>query len=400
MAVVLRGLLIAVAAVTPLMRECGSSATPGALTPAAPGPAQNVQPIVVNAGPSNSYFNGAFTSVTICTPGTSTCQTIDGVLVDTGSSGLRVLSSLLTVGLPQQTDSSGAAIVACGQFLDGYTWGPVETADIRMAGEQASSVPIQVIGASGFSNVPAACSATGPAEDTVQGLGANGILGVGIFLQDCGSGCTVVGSSNPGAYYSCGSVACQTTAEPLAKQLQNPASLFASDNNGVVIQLPSVATGGAVSVAGTMTFGIGTQSNNALGSATVLTLDPDGNFTTVFNGQSYGSSFIDSGSNAVYFLDTATTGLPKCTISTDFYCPATPQSFSATNRGANGASRGVTFPVANPDTIDQSFSAFNQAAGPNPGTFDWGLSFFYGRAIFSAIEGRNTPGGVGPYVAY
>ena len=39
------------------------------------------------------YVNGLFTSVTICVPGTSSCQTLDGVLVDSGSSGLRLLAS-------------------------------------------------------------------------------------------------------------------------------------------------------------------------------------------------------------------------------------------------------------------------------------------------------------------
>ncbi len=69
--------------------ECGT--TPPSTNVIA-APAQNVQPITVNAGPANNYANGLFTSVTICVPGsTSNCQTIDGVLVDTGSSGLRVL---------------------------------------------------------------------------------------------------------------------------------------------------------------------------------------------------------------------------------------------------------------------------------------------------------------------
>jgi hypothetical protein len=39
-------------------------------------------------------------------------------------------------------------------------------------------------------------------------------------------------------------------------------------------------------------------------------------------------------------------------------------------------------------------------AGPNSGTFDWGLPFFFGRNVFTAIESQNTPGGVGPYWAY
>ena len=59
------------AAVTP---QCGGSSTTS-------GAVQNVQLIVVNSGPANTYFNGAFTTVTICPPGQSSCQTIDGMLV-------------------------------------------------------------------------------------------------------------------------------------------------------------------------------------------------------------------------------------------------------------------------------------------------------------------------------
>src|SRR4029077_10019456 len=90
---------------------------------------QNVAPITVNAGPAGNYANGAFTSVTVCVPGSSTCQTIDGVLVDTGSTGLRLLSSALTIKLTQQETGTGNPVVECLPFLGSYTWGPVQTAD-------------------------------------------------------------------------------------------------------------------------------------------------------------------------------------------------------------------------------------------------------------------------------
>ena len=361
---------------------------------------QNFQTITVNAGPANQYFNGAFTTVTVCVPGQSSCQTISGVLVDTGSSGLRVLSSALSVSLPQQSDATSAPIAECLPFLDGFTWGPVQTADIKLGGEQASSVPIQVIGAPAFRSVPPACSSTGVPENTLDTLGANGILGVGLFRQDCGSGCAVTGSANPGLYYACPAAGCQVIAQPLTKQLQNPIWMFPADNNGVVIQLPQVAAGGAPTASGMMAFGIGTQSDNALGTAKVLTVDAAGNLTTVFNGQSYGSSFIDSGSNGIFFLDSTTTGLPLCKTSTDFYCPTTPRSFSATHRGVNAATSAVTFSVGNVDALNGNFTAFSEVAGPSPGNFDWGLSFFFGRTIFTAIEGQSTSGGLGPYFAY
>ena len=130
----------------------------------------NVLPINVNVGPApeNPADNIAYTSVTVCVPGTSNCQTIGDIQIDTGSSGLRILSSALSLPLPQQTDSSGNPIVECLQFVGSYSWGPVQTGDVQIAGEQANAVPIQVIGSPAFPAVPDACSSTGPSADTVQ----------------------------------------------------------------------------------------------------------------------------------------------------------------------------------------------------------------------------------------
>jgi Protein of unknown function (DUF3443) len=393
------------------MLGCGGSSNkttmPGNNTIA--GPASNVMSITAGAGPSNParLANGAFTSVTVCSPGSSNCATISGVLVDTGSTGLRILSSVLPSGfsLPKQTDSGGSPIVECLQFGDGFTWGPVETADMKISGEQASSLPIQIIGDPNFPAVPASCSsaALGPDENTVALLGANGILGVGNFRQDCGSACTVSGPSNPGVYFSCPASGCVVTTEALNLQVQHPVAMFPTDNNGVIVELPAVPSTGAVTESGSLVFGIGTQSNNALNGAIVLTLDGSGNFTTTFNSQSF-PGFVDAGSNGLFFLDTATTGLTTCTLgSSTFYCPASTQNFSATNRGVNGQSTPVSFSVANASSLFSSSNPnflFSNLAAPNPGNFDWGLPFFFGRNVFIAIEGQNTPGGPAPYTAY
>jgi hypothetical protein len=283
--------------------------------------------------------------------------------------------------------------------LDGVTWGPVKTADVKIAGEQASAIPIQVVGADQFV-VPTSCSSQGAPEETPDDIGANGILGVGQFDTDCGPACTIAGASNPGLYYACTSAtACQVTTQPNANQVINPVATFASDNNGVVIQLPSVPVGGQTSVTGTLLFGIGTQSNNGLGSARVFTVDASGNIRTTFGNISY-PAFIDSGSNGIFFLDTPTTGLPPCQISAGFYCPPILRAFSATTVGINGTSTVVPFNAGNVDVINLTFSAVSEATGSNPGGFDWGLPFFYGRSVFTAIAGRSTPGGIGPYWAY
>src|SRR6266478_5629779 len=384
----------------------GTSSGSSGSTPAV----NNVQTITVNTGPTagppinSPAINEAFTSVTVCAPGSTTnCQSISGILVDTGSRGLRILSSALTISLPQQTGAGGNPVVECLPFVDGFTWGPVQTADMTIAGEQAKNLPIQVIGSATFTNIPTSCSSNGTEEDDLKSLGANGILGVGTFAQDCGDACTVTGSNNPGLYYTCSSSGCQVTTESLVNQVANPVPFFATDNNGVLIELPAV-TGAETSVIGSLIFGIGTQSNNALGSATVYTLDPStGNITTRFNNSAFtNASFLDTGSNAIYFLDTATTSLPTCTNLTFWYCPTSTQTLSATNQGVNGASASFQFTVANADTLTSNVTVgvANGLAGPNAGTFDWGLPFFFGRPVFTAIENQDTPGGLGPYWAY
>lgn len=376
-----------------LLSGCGggksSSSGPGA------GNGSNTQAVVVNSGPAGNYANGLFTSVTICASGTSNCQTINGVLVDTMSFGVRILSSALSSSvssaLGQEKDANGNSVAECAVFSDGITWGSVKTADVKIAGERASATPIQIIGDPSFSSIPSGCTNSGKPEDDLQSLGTNGIFGIGPFVQDGGS------------YYGCPGSSCVLTTITLAQQVQNPVASFATDNNGVVVQLPA-ASSSAATLNGTLIFGIGTQSNNSLGSAQVLTLDPNtGNFSANFKGKSYSTAFIDSGSNAYFFLDSTTTVLPTCpSPETGFYCPSSPASLFATNIGVNGASNNISFTIDNANTLfsNSADAVFPTLGGPNSGAFDWGLPFFYGRNVYVAIEGKSTPGGIGPYWAY
>ncbi len=417
MSIVRKWLTPALGAVLILLQGCGGGGGGGASTPAPAAPStnttvaagSNVQPISVDSGRPLLNFrsvNLAFTSVTLCLPNSANCQTIDHIVVDTGSIGLRIVSSALSasLSLPQQTDAKGDPVVECAQFADGYAWGPVKLADLKIAGEQASRLPIQVIGDPSFAAVPGACSRTGPSKNAVQELRANGILGLGVFRQDCGNACAQ--SSRYGIYYTCPAAGCQAAVIPVDLQLQHPVSMFAVNNNGVIIELPSVPAAGAASVSGSLVFGIGTQANNGLGAATVISVNPGtGNFSTVYNGNTYAGSFIDSGSNGLFFQDSMTV-CASTSAAPGFYCPASTKNVSATIQGANGATALVDFSVANADTLVTSnpdFAAFANLAAPQfvATSFDWGLPFFYGRNVYTAIEGAGTPGGpTGPYVAF
>jgi hypothetical protein len=404
--------IVATGAIIASLAGCGgggggggnSSSGGGGATPPTPTPVNNTQPVIVEQGPGG-FPNLLFTSVTICAPGGSTtCSTIDHIQVDTGSTGLRILSSALPPALPlrQQIDASNNPIVECAQFVDGIAWGPVKIADVHLAGEVATSVPIQVIGDPGFPTIPAACSNVGPPENTVDTFGANGVLGISQFLQDCGGAC--VQSTFPGYYYICpAGGSCQSARVTLAQQVQHPVAMFATDNNGVLIVMPSIPEMGQATASGSLIFGIGTQSNNGTSNVTVIPADLDtGNITTVFNNHTYSTSYIDSGSNGLFFGNGI---FPACgSPNQGFYCPATTQSLSATIRGTTSGSANVNFAVANADSLamNPSFYAFNDLAGEasDTTTFAWGMPFFYGRSVFTAIEGANTSAGIGPFYAF
>jgi hypothetical protein len=294
----------------------------------------------------------------------------------------------------------------CTAFVQGYSWGPVVSADVQIAGETANSMPVQVIGDPNFTNVPDDCTGLGTAVNTVADFGANGILGVGPFVEDCGSGCAEM--AVPGSYYACtGTSECAATAVATTAQVQNPVNSFGTDNNGVIVQLPSVPAAGAATLSGSLIFGIDTRSNNASnasGTETVLTVDDGDYLTATFNGRSLSQSFIDSGTNGIYFNDS---DLPVCSASglTDFYCPSSTTSLSTTLTGANGVTASVQFSVANTQSLlnNSTFVVFSDLGGTFPGsnvTFDLGLPFYYGRRVATAIEGYTTTVGTGPYFAF
>jgi hypothetical protein len=195
-------------------------------------------------------------------------------------------------------------------------------------------------------------------------------------------------------------------SQPVADQVTNPVAGFPTDNNGVILQLPSISASGAPVANGYLVFGIGTESNNALGSASVLTANDDGNFNTNFNNQSLSSSFIDSGSNALFFNDSALQLCGNAAPENEFYCPNATASLSATNEGENGTMSQVSFSIANLNDINGANFAIDDTGGPAPNIpgfgsyFDWGLPFFYGRTTFFAIQGANAGGTSGPYYAY
>lgn len=353
------------------------------------------------------FVNAPYVTVTICAPGTSNCATIDHVLVDTGSVGLRLLRSAVpsSLGLVDNRDSArGNTMAECVEFGSGVAWGPVSTVDLKIAGETASSSPIQIVDDS-FASIPADCSNEGPdmAANGASSFGGNGLIGLNVVRHDCQTSCQFAAAS---IYYDCAGSDCTAVAAPLAEQVPNPVTKFATDNNGVTLSFPAVGEGGQGSVSGTMTFGVDTQSNNILpATAQQMTTTPFGEVTSSFNGLPM-PGIVDSGSGAYLFVDSSISQCPSSFSNQPWFCPPDPATISASLQSESGVTLGVSFTLFNTvSELGNGSNAAHAGIGQNTslfgaGEFDLGMPYFYGKSITFGIEGSDDlSAGTPPYFA-
>lgn len=362
-------------------------------------------PVEIN---SLGYLNEPVVSVKICSPGTSICKIVGRILLDTGSSGLRIFASQIKdISLNQVLTSSGQEVAKCTNYADGTAqWGPIKSAKLVLGGETIENVNIQIIDAA-YSSVPNSC--VGVENDPIA-AGYNGILGVGIRDYDCGAGCSTNANSN--LYFSCGPTKCTSSAISLSGQVRNPIAVMNSnsnseginDSNGSALMLPSVPITGAFSASGYLIFGIGTRKNNSPVSDTkFFTTDDKGFMKTNYLGKTI-PSFIDSGSNGLFFP--ATTQNQTCS---GWFCPQTPIKLSAINypNSGSGFFSSVSFDIINSQQVFISHNHVYASLGAELSThFDWGLPFFLGKTVYTGIIGKTMVWSVdgnsytGPYYAY
>jgi hypothetical protein len=373
-----------------LLAACGGGSDNGGAPPSS----ANTLPVSIGTSSTCVTINELCTSVTICQPGTGNCQTVSDILVDIGSVGLRVFGSVLSTPLSQTVDAQGHAVGECAFFADGSTtWGGVQMADVVLGGAPAVRVPIQVITATFGGQTASSNPCKGTADATPDEANLNGILGIGLFRQDCGPACApVTGGSNNTLYFSCNAGSCAGTVVPLADQVQNPVWLLPSGNNGVALTLPNVPATGAPSLSGSLILGIETALAQSAPTVVVPT-DDNGFITTVYKGRTFTQSIIDSGSNGLFFPDAS---IPTCAAPLNgFYCPPNTLNLSATIKGVN-----VPFQIANTQALTGTGRAAFNNLGGDLSTFDWGLPFFLGRTVFVGIEDQESSLGTGPFFAF
>lgn len=358
-------------------------------TPAAPAP--NAIPVVVNDCGGLGNFNQPCVTVTVCTPGTTQCQTIPNIILSTGTGypGFRVYSSVLNVPLLQESDPSGNPIADCQNWGTGYTsWGPVEMADVVLGTEKASNIPIHVMN-SGFMNGSAVCANAyaGPSAS-----GYNGVLGIG---QASGA--------PSGGYFTCPASGCVANAWTGVQPVQNPITALPQDNNGYILSFPSMALTGANGYTGTLVLGIGTETNNEpTGPVTVIPLDSFGSLSwqATGGGAVNGVPLVEN--NAIFMVPPPS--IPYCASPyTAFLCPPSDTTFNITLSAEADSGSTATYSTTQAMYPVTEYDTYQASGGAVVGSSAYaalGFSFFVGRQIYVSYPNQSTPLGKGPFMGF
>lgn len=225
----------------------------------------NVIPVVVRT--PHARFNRLLVSITVCEPGTERCARVDDVMVDTGSTGLRLDVSAVPdwLRLPSLPGPGGRPLAECLRFVHDTAWGPLQRADVRLGGLTARGLPLQVIDDVGGAQPPSC-----PRSDVRPT--SNGTLGVGQHPFDCQGACEQHAGS-PGIFVQDGTAWVPITGEVgTAYRLPNPVSYLPEHDDSIVIELPSPPEGGAREIEGTLTFGVESVDLDRLGASDVPVL--------------------------------------------------------------------------------------------------------------------------------
>lgn len=210
------------------------------------------------------YPNQPFVSLEICQPDLTACVTLNKVLVDTGSFGLRIFESALNGLTPTAITHQGGELRQCAGFGSGYTLGRVVKVGLKMAGASARDLPIQVIETSP-SAAPNDCATTGSAQFTAkEQVGGNAILGIGPLASDSGAGLRVryyVRNANQNTLLS---------QVPSDLAVANPIGRLDQHANGAVLEFPAADTNGNFTLSGSLILGLNTAANNVTTGVTFL----------------------------------------------------------------------------------------------------------------------------------
>jgi len=363
--------------------------------------AKNQMPVSIN-GSGCHNLNVPCTRITLCVPHTTHCQTLSGILVDSGDTGVRISEKSLHLSLPN-VDLNSPRFECTTYQEHSARWGPVVRATVILAHEPPVTVPVHL-----YRHTNRDLCGKGM---KIPAHPFNGSLGVAPLITDCGRECSRHRRNR--RYFTCRHTLCRETALPLSQQVVCPIVRLPEDNNGFVLSFGNVPKDGTRRVDGTLTLGIGTRENSVPTPKTVTLFhtDPEGELLTRYHGVR-GKGVLDTGTN--FYL------LPKGSFLRNersgcfqpegdglfFKCPRRKER--AIIEGIHGRHRReVTFTLTSEREIfrranHQNVLATDSWGGSyrNENSFTWGMPFFYGRKVYFGFPGYDSVLGKGPYVAF
>ncbi len=394
--------------------------------------APNAVPIRLGMAPDGVNQNRILVTVRVCAHGTSTCADVPDVLIDTGSTGLRLQKSALDqvapgfVGaLPPIGAPDGGTLAGCTYFGSSDAWGRFYDLDVGFPDAPAlvaRDVKVQVT--DNDKDAPDRPSWTTPAGKSHRcepgHATSNGTLGIGAQASDCREPCTMLPAKPK--YFRCQGQSCTplTGNVPERFRVHNPVLSFARVDgkgfyNGIAIDFPAPASEGLDTLPGTLSFGFGVDPGHT--TAAVVLLPSTGYFTTYALSPGadkstafvYGASYFDTGTQYLTF-EPGNTNIPKCSDNDTRYCPSSQAKVnlwlvSASRSGADPGSPAASGGTASPVIVNvgkwngpssRGYGALTDAAEVAPSTKDdpssrsfvLGAPFFVNRRVHVLIDGQ------------
>lgn len=353
----------------------------------------NQVPISIGSGLNGDGINTMYISLTMCSNSSGTsCQTVDNIILDTGSFGVKINKSALPESfvliLPRVTTNAGNEVYACNTFGSGYVFADEHYAALNLAGTMTNDVVVQIIENSPSAEIPDSCIAKGPFDD-FSNFGANGIIGINPALTLSNSSVLLYKKDINGIYKALTSS--EESGLPVLNQ--NPLPSLVTNNNGFVVSIPPVTQNTNTNVTGTLILGINTEANNQITNQTNLIVASESDLSVVCNSACFYSKIsnpestipavFDSGTNGWVFMSNT---LPQCDYG---YCPTSPTVWTSSVYSYNFAAN-ESYPISATISADEVVNgqSISFAVMPGWGYYNYnnqtlyGSPFFFGKNIY------------------
>jgi len=241
-----------------------------------------------------------------------------------------VLSSKLV--LPQARASTGSSLAECETYITSQVWGGIHTADVKIAGETALAIPIQIIGDPSIPSVPSSCGKGSSVTDTRDELRRQRACGDQSARRRLRLFCAQTPLSRPVILvhqHGMRPVACR-----LRTRCQTRSRFSRRTTTGRSFRLlPRVPRRRAHHHSPD-------RLSLASGPRRTMLSERDGphdrrewDLTTVFNGQSLTGSYFDTGTSEYSFADSSIAQCGANDFWSGSYCPASPWTSRPSTEG-------------------------------------------------------------------